>query len=538
MGFVVDNYQHLLSPEETRFFKTYQSLSDAAQQLYCRLLMRKRDYIRVSKTGYPEIDSMDTALAELAEHSMCVAASIDDLPHWTSLFRQEEMRSALPSIAKFPHTEWTSDPDRAFDYLTRKDLFGMSPADLLLQSDAVYRVEHKDAFTNFQLLFFGDLYQDISAFVLRDLGFTRFETILHKDLPLPFSSRTQLMAHRHFYACIDNYDDELKANAETLIALHQQLLEIPIEILHVDSALKRRLEKWFNRIARQLERLDHIECAASIYETNDQPPARERLARIRAKQGQKQQAFSICQAMISHPGNAEEQDFAEQFAQPLAKTLGIEYRKVNKYDPPSVTLTLPPSRLSVEYATALHYAKTGKCFYVENTLVTAMFGLAMWDIIFAPIAGAFYHPFQTGPADFKDPDFTHRRKHLVATRMHDMQCYGLTPFILPNLYKKNGINNPLVNWFAIDRQLIVLAIDRIPLHHWLHLFDYLLQDISAHRSGLPDLIFFPDCGGYELLEIKGPGDQLQKNQRRWMKHFAACDIPHAVVHVEFSGTTN
>ena len=64
--------------------------------------------------------------------------------------------------------------------------------------------------------------------------------------------------------------------------------------------------------------------------------------------------------------------------------------------------------------------------------------------------------------------------------------------------------------------------------------DSLLRDIPAHRSGLPDLIYFADTGGYELFEVKGPGDQLQKNQRRWMKHFAANNIPHAIVDVDFT----
>ncbi len=534
IAFVSDNYWQLLDDREKHFFTAYQSIRPSAQQLYCRLLMRKRDHFRVSKTVYPEINQVADALTELADQQFCIPADTNNVQSWAELFNREEMHSALPVAAPARRSQWLSDSAEACAMLLQKDLFGCSPVDLLLRTDSVFRVAYKDAFINFQLLFFGDLYQDISAFVLRDLGFTRYETTLHKDLPLPFSNRAQLLAHRHYYECIDNYDDTTKSDPDALLELHQQLLAIPPEIVSSDNALRRRLQKWSNRIARQLERLDAIEHATAIYQTTDRPPARERLARIHARHGHPQQAFSICKAIIDNPHDAAELDFAEQFAQPLAKTLNADFKKVEKYTPPIVSLTLPSFGLPVEYAAALHYAKTGKCFYVENSLITGIFGLVMWDIIFAPIEGAFYHPFQTAPADFREAEFTDNRRHLFETRLQQIQHNGLSSLVLPNLHTKQGISNPLVNWYVVSRQLVILAIARIPLANWITLFEQLLRDIPAHRSGLPDLIYFADSGGYELLEVKGPGDQLQKHQRRWMKHFAANDIPHAVVDVKFA----
>ncbi|NQZ10656.1 MAG: VRR-NUC domain-containing protein, partial [Algicola sp.] len=41
-------------------------------------------------------------------------------------------------------------------------------------------------------------------------------------------------------------------------------------------------------------------------------------------------------------------------------------------------------------------------------------------------------------------------------------------------------------------------------------------------------------GGYELVEVKGPGDRLQKNQLRWMQYFHQQGIRHRVVHVRWS----
>ena len=101
---------------------------------------------------------------------------------------------------------------------------------------------------------------------------------------------------------------------------------------------------------------------------------------------------------------------------------------------------------------------------------------------------------------------------------------------------KQGIANPMVSWRYLTQELLDLAMQRIPLDHWFARFNRLLLDTRSHRSGLPDLIVFPDessaCeSGYRLVEVKGPGDSLQKNQIRWMRFFAEHGIDHAVCHV-------
>lgn len=82
-------------------------------------------------------------------------------------------------------------------------------------------------------------------------------------------------------------------------------------------------------------------------------------------------------------------------------------------------------------------------------------------------------------------------------------------------------------------ELLKLAITRISLHHWQIIFERLLRDLKENRNGLPDLIYFPDEGGYELVEVKGPGDRLQKNQLRWLHYFAEHHIPCQVAYVQW-----
>jgi hypothetical protein len=46
-------------------------------------------------------------------------------------------------------------------------------------------------------------------------------------------------------------------------------------------------------------------------------------------------------------------------------------------------------------------------------------------------------------------------------------------------------------------------------------------------------VYFPGTGGYCLIEVKGPGDSLQKNQQRWMQFFQAQEIAHRLDRVSW-----
>ena len=58
-----------------------------------------------------------------------------------------------------------------------------------------------------------------------------------------------------------------------------------------------------------------------------------------------------------------------------------------------------------------------------------------------------------------------------------------------------------------------------------------ISDLRNNSSGFPDLVHFPAVGGYRLIEVKGPGDSLQKNQQRWMQYFHQHGIPHQLARV-------
>ena len=93
--------------------------------------------------------------------------------------------------------------------------------------------------------------------------------------------------------------------------------------------------------------------------------------------------------------------------------------------------------------------------------------------------------------------------------------------------------NPLVNWQVLDLDIIELTLQRIAYSHWIKIFERILLDLRNNRAGFPDLVLFPAAGGYDLVEVKGPGDSLQKNQQRWMHYFTEQGIPHSVAWVQW-----
>ena len=62
-----------------------------------------------------------------------------------------------------------------------------------------------------------------------------------------------------------------------------------------------------------------------------------------------------------------------------------------------------------------------------------------------------------------------------------------------------------------------------------------LEEVAkGHRrlqAIFPDLFWLGVQGDYEFIEVKGPGDRLQKHQSRWLSFFVEQGIPCRVVYV-------
>jgi hypothetical protein len=249
----------------------------------------------------------------------------------------------------------------------------------------------------------------------------------------------------------------------------------------------------------------------------------------------------LAEALSIAPVNEEE-------AQRAARTLGrLRGQRATRAKPgasdalhaaATIEMTLPcaSSGLRVEEAARLALTTPeAPVFYVENTLINSLFGLLCWPALFAPLPGAFFHPFQRGPADLYAADFVARRAERFAACLAELDSGAYRATIERRYVEKAAIQSPFVAWGALNDELMALALDCFPAAHLRLWFERLLREPTANRSGLPDLVrFWRGEQRYELIEVKGPGDRLQDNQRRWLAFCAAHAMPVTVLQARWA----
>ncbi|MCJ9713802.1 VRR-NUC domain-containing protein, partial [Bordetella hinzii] len=186
-----------------------------------------------------------------------------------------------------------------------------------------------------------------------------------------------------------------------------------------DSAnpwLMARRAKLLMRIGQACERLRDWPGAEAAYRVCDYRGARHRLMRVLEQQGRHEEAYALALQAAGQPEDEGESQRLARMLPRLRRQLGLDAPRrppepglVSEY----LRLAPPAEARPVEFVVRDYYgSQDGPVHYVESGLVNALFGLLCWDAIFAPLPGAFFHPFQRGPADLDAPDFVARRAAL------------------------------------------------------------------------------------------------------------------------------
>lgn len=526
MEFVSGRYSHLLTEEEKIYFQVVQGLSADARRLYVRLTNRKGPWFRCDKLSYDEIECLEDAISELLARNL-LGNDTPGLEYAVHLCGKDELLEISLFDASHRKLKKAELIEAMLDHgeVNPVKELGIRAVEVLgLEALMVYR-----------LLFFGNFHQDMTEFVMHELvnPFEKYD--LSPDASA-FRSRS-----------VVNENIELKLLSELSYELTEadETGDLIVEFAEAlparpsASLSTRRYDRMVNRLARQLERLDRLREALLLYERTTEPPSRERQARLHDRLGDYQAAISLCEIIHADPMTEEEREFSTSFGNRIAKKRQLETRLPvlsEKYlDVRQVTIS--KSCAKVEDCATAHFRQTGyEAFYVENALFNSTFGLAFWDIIFAPVAGAFFNPFQRGPADLYTTEFCASRQGLINQRMQEIrQPHRLNSIVWDTIKKKAGVANAFVYWGYLDARLLELALDKIPVDHYIAIFSRMLQDLKNNTSGFPDLVLFNN-DGYELVEIKGPGDKIQKNQERWFRYFHANGIPANLTHVEWASS--
>ena len=579
-------YDDLLDDAEREFIEQFLLLSPAAQQIYIRLLCRKGDLFRFQKLSYAEIPDIASALGELAKQRFIGwLHSGREYEHEThevlSLFTKPELiQWALSLDDGFQKARLTKLPRDELSMLLEQHV---EPSPEILSSliqDDVLCLFGELEFTTIKLLYFGNLHQDFTDFVLRDLGIYRFETYVIDADSRGFQSRQQLDEQLSYYQFSDGLPLLKEASAEQLLESIHTLLVLRDN--SKDERVIRRLNRKGCELIRQLERLGETTQVLTLYRQFPLHPARERRCRIlwqQLRKSQENEAFAVASELVNvitamhlSPYHVLEKQFVTGFLPQVVKR--FQQLSLNDLASQCESLILPLNQWpesdltiskgeiwqqnGVEAAVIAELQQghqppsdqqrphdyryqAGIACHFENALILSVFGLFYWPVIFAPVSGAFYHDFHHAPVDLYETDFLKKRweiyQQLNSVFDHDENQVQFKTQVLERAVQKLGVSNPFIYWgiFTTENQTVIeQALEQIPLKHWWLLFDYLWVDIKNHRNGLPDLLWLADsrkCGDYELIEVKGPGDSLQKNQKGWLEYFVQQSIPARVLYI-------
>ncbi|CAB3859888.1 VRR-NUC domain-containing protein [Achromobacter ruhlandii] len=562
LAWVGERYADLLDERERRFMADFAGLPQASQALLVRMLMRRGPWFRASRLAYDEIPNSAEAAAPLLALGWLDAdtpMTLDELfalhtrPELDRLFapmpakaaaRKADLLAALR--ARYPdarpHAAWmalapgaaaipavrVATPGRASVGHQPAAPCSSATADPAVSADPAWRVAVADLCERLRLMFFGNLHQDWSEFVLADLGVFQYEAVPFDPSSRAFQARADVDRYLLLHACRQALQEPLDVDA---------LLRAVADCASDNPWLEKRRAKVLLRLGQACERTQDWHAAERVYALCAYPGARHRRIRVFERMARFDEALALALRAQAAPESEEETQRLARMLPRLRRKLGQAAARrvttpVARFD---LELERPAAPTPVEFAARDHlHRDDAPVHYVENTLINSLFGLLCWPAVFAPLPGAFFHPFQRGPADLDAPDFHARREALFAACLAQLDSGEYRDTIRRRYVDKQGLQSPFVFWGALDESLLERALEHLPPAHLKRFFTRLLRDVKANRSGLPDLIRFQAVApGYELIEIKGPGDKLQDNQIRWLAYCAEHGMPVRVCHVSW-----
>ncbi|MHC8350764.1 VRR-NUC domain-containing protein [Pseudomonas sp. RT4P38] len=520
-------YADVLSVEEQHFIREFNRLPRESRALLVRMVMRKGNHFRASKLHYLEIGDIGIAAGPLLALGWIDEQSPLSIEALFEVLLKAEIFQCFGTTIEQPKGKKTDWLPALSEQFPQTHSFGQWCPSL---DDRLFSLTIMGLCDRLRLMFFGNLYQDWSEFVLADLGIFTYEKVEFCADSRGLRSRDDVDACLFLHECQQHFEA-----GEAVQGIVEQINGLALS----NPWLQRRRGKLLFQIGQHCERLADFSTALTIYRECIYPGARLRLIRVLERCGEYQLAMDLAVAVEQSPESAAEQQQLLRVLPRLRRKLGgPAIKRVSPSAMLRLDLHLPRTdpALSVEYYVQAHLAEdSAPVHYVENSLVNSLFGLLCWPAIFAPLPGAFFHPFQRGPVDLLNEDFHARRAGLFQNCLAELDDGRYLQTIRERYASKWGVQSPFVFWGVLSEELLDQALDCLPAEHLKHWFNRLLLDIKANRAGMPDLIqFWPQDKTYRMIEVKGPGDRLQDNQLRWLEFCHEHQMPIAVCYVQWA----
>lgn len=173
--------------------------------------------------------------------------------------------------------------------------------------------------------------------------------------------------------------------------------------------------------------------------------------------------------------------------------------------------------------------------HCEGRIIATLFAMLFWDIIFKHIPGAFETPYQAAPLDIAEDTFYHARRDVADARLKEIR-EGRAAEILLRTWDEHAERKTFcvgLKWDLCTREdwveILEVGLGWPVLNGMSSLMGVLqgfepkglevvcqtlLEDYVNRTAGMPDLfLWHPEKKKCKFVEVKGPGDTLQENQK-------------------------
>ncbi|MEE4360781.1 MAG: VRR-NUC domain-containing protein [Pseudomonadales bacterium] len=505
LDWVCRHHGALLDASARGFHASFLRLPRGARRLWVRLVLRRGPAFRVDGLDYEEVPDRDHALIALM---LAGLVRVEPAPGPRSrLMTVPELGAWLRAAGCAPQRgagrgALLEDAERL---LAAQPARGESlPAVVVRQQDGTLDL--------FRLLFFANRRQDLTEFILEDVGVLRYVPV-EATPGLPWTSAVEARHALAIHAAADALHDQDGASEADLRRL-QTCLADPAPDGESEARRWRALARLGRRLAARGDREGELACLLAAAG----PPARERAVRLLVASGRSDDAAALLAAMAAAPSDAGEARFACRFDL-VSGRCRPERRRSARWAVDRVCLPGAMARGRVETTAAALYEQRGsQAFHLEGRTMGLLFMLGCWDIVFAPRPGAFVQPFQAGPLDLFSPDFAPARRAMLERRLDDIarDRFDLAAF-LATWDRWVGTVNALLPWRCFTRAMVASIIGCIAPAQRRALCAHVAAHPLRARRGFPDLTVIGGAAGcVAFAEIKGPGDQLRPEQREWL----------------------
>lgn len=462
---VLDRDSHLFDEKELGLLGSFFSLSKGAQCLFVRLSQRKGPWFQVSQIHYAEIPDVDQAANELLVSGFVSAGdSIEDnscfersLRERMQVLKVPELKNILSMVNLKKKRVESPKRDDLLDWIVsaakekHQDLSAMEGREvanvtlILKQIGLCVRLSDLASLLLWrtQRLFFLNGDQDVSSFLLVDMGAIKYPSYVCNRTRTAFVTREALLAYEQALEVGQAMDiavesNDLKAIEDCVSRACMELesdrvLSVGVDVCGPDDAFLARFSAaWvFAMVAtlgvsvleREHRYVEAVKMLKMLLNQSTCPGRRGhwsvRLSIDLEHLGLKEESLVIAEAglndcRIRHGDRVALQRRVLRLGKPPRRWKKPPFAKALAQSCKEVTITGRPlncqigtksrfygyddDQCSVEELALQYYAgESGggwQGVHSESSVWMTLFSLLMWDVLFADIPNVFWHPFQ------------------------------------------------------------------------------------------------------------------------------------------------